>query len=317
MWGMLRASGLLSASAIGAVKRSTLAVGSKLALRTDFAVGHAVAGVTNLAICTACAITARHTEGAALSVGTLTARTTVGVGLALRNSTLISAANAGDANVVRIHSLAVSILTARRMANTVDAGLSSTTLSTGHASLVVDGLRCTVQVLTGAPGTASSIAGAGFFAQSVNARTTGTALTVEHAVIRRNGCLLALTVQTLAARSAVGLNSAGLRWCGRCVRLARVPRCIAGVATRTVGLLVAVASLSTLTVATAVTAGRTIGRRHTGRSRGTAILGNTARGVALETPRHVTVGVKTCLVCLSATLLREQCEGTQKRRYKR
>ena len=104
--------GLLSASAVGAVQCDTLAVGGELALRTDLAVGHAVAGATDLAIRTARAVTARHTEGAALSVGTLATSSTVGVGLALGNAALVGATHAGDTDVVRVHGLAVGVLAA-------------------------------------------------------------------------------------------------------------------------------------------------------------------------------------------------------------
>ena len=83
---------LLAAGAIRAVEQATLAVGGQLALRTDLAVGHAVAGAANRPICAGRAVAVRHAEGAALSVGTLTTRSTVSVGLALGNPTLVSAA---------------------------------------------------------------------------------------------------------------------------------------------------------------------------------------------------------------------------------
>ena len=249
---------LLAAGAIRAVEQATLAVGGQLALRTDLAVGHAVAGAANRPIRAGRAVAVRHAEGAALSVGTLTTRSTVSVGLALGNTTFVSAADARDADVALVDRLAVAVLAARRVADAVDASLTGATLSTGDAGLVVDRLGRAVLVQTGATGAAAHVAGASLLAQAVNASPTGAALPVEHAVVRRHWRLLALPVEALAARATVGLDATALRGGGRGLRLAGMTSSVTNEAARAVRLLVAVTSLSALTVGTAVTARRAL-----------------------------------------------------------
>lgn len=239
------------------MKRRALAVSGELALRADFSIGRAVASAADLSIGARCTVAVCHTERTALRVGALTARTTLGVGLALRNATLICAAHVRDADIVRVHGLAVGILAARWMADAVDTSLARATLRTGDAGLVVDGLGCAALVLAGSSCAAAGIAGASLLAQSVDAGSAGAALTVEHAVVRRNRRLLAQTVEALAARATVRLNATALGRRSR-LRLTRVTRGVANITARAVGLLVAVTSLGTQTVRTAIAAGRAV-----------------------------------------------------------
>lgn len=239
------------------MKRRALAVSGELALRADFSIGRAVASAADLSIRARCTVAVCHTERTALCVGALTARTTLGVGLALRNATLICSAHVRDADIVRVHGLAVGILAARWMADAVDTSLARATLRAGDACLVVDGLGCAALVLAGSSCAAAGIAGASLLAQSVDAGSAGAALTVEHAVVRRNRSLLAQTVEALAARATVRLDATALGRRSR-LRLTRVTRGVANITARAVGLLVAVTSLGTQTVRTAIAAGRAV-----------------------------------------------------------
>lgn len=299
------------------MKRSVLAIGNQLALRADLAVGHAIASATDLAIRATGAVAVRHAEGAALRIGTLATGPAVGVALALGNAALVGTADARDTDVALVHRLAIGVFAARRMADAVNAGLARATLRARDAGLAIDGLGQAVLVLTDSARSTARVAGAGLLAQSIDAGTTGTTLTIEHTVIRRNRRLLALAIEALIARTTVGLDPTALRGGGGRLRLAGVARGVANKATCTVGLLIAVTSFGTLTVGTAVTAGRTLCRRCTGSSRGTTILGHAARNVALEATICVAVSVKASLVFLGAALLCKQCDRTEKRCDKR
>ena len=186
------------------------AVRPQLAGRADFSTSHAEASVTDSAIGASAAVAVREARTAALRIGTLTTRPAVCADLALGDAPLIGTTDTDYAHIVLVCRLALRILDAGWVASAVDALLTRTTLSSGHAGRSVHRLGHAAVADTSAPGAAGARVGTGFLAGPVYALSTVATLAIEDAVVGVHWSRLALRIDTLVTNTAVELHAATL-----------------------------------------------------------------------------------------------------------
>lgn len=199
---------LLTASAVYTM--GCFAVRPQLAGRADFSTSHAEAGVTYSAICAGAAVAVREARTAALRIDTLTTRSAVYADLALRDAPLVSTTDTDYTHIILVCGLALCILDAGWVAGAVDALLTRTTLSGGHAGRSVHRLGHAAVADTSATGAAGGRVGTGFLAGAVHALSTVATLAIEDTVVGIHWRRLALRIDTLVTNTAVQLHAAAL-----------------------------------------------------------------------------------------------------------
>lgn len=223
-----RIAALASPSALAAVLRDTrrglsqlltacavytmgcFAVRPQLARRADFGSSHAEASVTNRAIGAGAAVAVGEARTAALRIDTLATRSAICAELALGDATLIGTTYTDYTHIVLVRRLTLRVLDAGWVAGAVDALLTRTTLSSGHAGRPVHRLGYAAVGDTSAPSAAGGRVGTGFLAGPVYALSTVATLAIEDTVVGVNRSRLALRIHTLVTNTAVQLYSAAL-----------------------------------------------------------------------------------------------------------